>query len=342
MRKKLLLGLVTLSAASMLCGFDSAETAESLWDKMETASADASGLTADMVFDLDAALNISDGETTVPIDLKLGADFSMDCLMDPFAMSMEGGYELSSVLLGGQSQSMQAYSVADENGGLKTYTYVEDAGTGEGQWVVQSDDSINITELIADSQNAAISYSDMQEMGLVFELAPEAADVNGTECYLLSTTITADTLQTMLQKVSELTGQELPDAASLDSVLSMLEGLNLNLAYYVDTATYLPVSIHMDLDGSDLTALNTLINALVASAASEEAPASTAELVINQFAIDMTCDYSAVPEITVPEEALAAEESGEAQSLEDAAAAVESALESETVAESETTVESES
>ena len=84
-----------------------------------------------------------------------------------------------------------------------------------------------------------------------------------------------------------------------------------------------------------ITALNTLINALVASAASEEAPASTAELVINQFAIDMTCDYSAVPEITVPEEALAAEESGEAQSLEDAAAAVESVLESETTVESE-------
>ena len=64
---------------------------------------------------------------------------------------------------------------------------------------LDTDTILYITELIADSQNAAISYSDMQEMGLVFELAPEAADVNGTECYLLSTTITADTLQTMLQ-----------------------------------------------------------------------------------------------------------------------------------------------
>lgn len=341
MRKKLLLGLVTLSAASMLCGFDSAETAESIFDKMTEASANTSGGTADLVFDLDAALNISDGETTAPLAITMGADFSTAVSLDPVAMSMEGSYELSA-LGQGQSQSMKMYTVTDENGAVKVYSYLEDAGTGEGEWTVQTDDSVNLSELIADSQNVALNFSDMQEMGLVFELAPEAADVNGTECYLLTTTINADTLNTLMQKSSELTGQELPDEAALDTVLSMLDGLNLNLSYYVDAATYLPVSIHMDMDGSDLSALNALISSYIASMASEEAPASSVELVINTLALDMTCDYSAAPEITVPEEALAAEESGETESLEDAAAAVESVLESETAAESETTVESES
>ena len=36
MKKKLLLGLTVLGAASMLCGFDSAETADSLYQKCST------------------------------------------------------------------------------------------------------------------------------------------------------------------------------------------------------------------------------------------------------------------------------------------------------------------
>ena len=43
MKKKLLLGLTVLGAASMLCGFDSAETADSLYQKMLDATAVASG-----------------------------------------------------------------------------------------------------------------------------------------------------------------------------------------------------------------------------------------------------------------------------------------------------------
>lgn len=313
MRKRLLLGLVTLSAASMLCGFDSAETAESIFDKMTEASASAAaGGTAGLVLDFDAALNVSDGETTSQVPITFGMDFTTAFSMEPFAMSMEGSYELSALLQ--KSQVLKMYAAADDDGSLKAYSYIEDSATGEGEWTVDSDDSLNITELLANSQNAAFSFADMQEMGLTFELAPEAAEANGTECYLLSTTIDASTLDTMMQKATEITGQELPETDSLDTALALLEGLNMNLEYYVDTATYLPVSIHMDLDGSDLSALNTLIGAYMSNLASEDAPASTVDFVINNCALDMNFDYSSVPEITIPEEALAAENNASAAS----------------------------
>ena len=55
MKKKLLLGLTVLGAASMLCGFDSAETADSLYQKMLDATTDASGASMSMEMNLDAA-----------------------------------------------------------------------------------------------------------------------------------------------------------------------------------------------------------------------------------------------------------------------------------------------
>lgn len=70
MKKKLLLGLTVLGAASMLCGFDSAETADSLYQKMLDATTDASGASMSMGMNLDAAINVSDGTT----DLLSGHD----------------------------------------------------------------------------------------------------------------------------------------------------------------------------------------------------------------------------------------------------------------------------
>ena len=90
MKRKLLLGLITLGAASMLCGFDSAETVESLSEKMNEASASMESMSADMGMNVDAAISISDGTTTTPIDLMLKADFAIDYLLDPFAMQMDG------------------------------------------------------------------------------------------------------------------------------------------------------------------------------------------------------------------------------------------------------------
>ena len=120
----------------------------------------------------------------------------------------------------------------------------------------------------------------------------------------------------------------------VNTVLSLMTGLKLNIAYYVDTTTYLPVKVHMDMNDSDLTMINTLVNAYLGSAESEDAPASTAELILNDVSIDMMTSYNTGVEITVPQEALDAEAAGatDTESLADLAEAVVEA-ESEDVAE---------
>lgn len=332
MKKKLFLGVAVLSAAAMLCGFDSAETVESLSEKMNEASASMESMSADMGMNVDAAISISDGTTTTPIDIMLKADLAIDYLLDPFAMQMDGTMELSA-LGSGENMAEKAYMVSDENGDLKMYVYVEDGTGTEGEWAVQTMEGMNIQELMEASKNSTMNLAELSDWGMTFELAPEAADVDGTECYLLSTSIDADSLTTILQKASELTGQDLMND-DVNTVLSLMTGLKLNIAYYVDTTTYLPVKVHMDMNNSDLTMINTLVNAYLGSAESEDAPASTAELILNDVSIDMMTSYNTGVEITVPQEALDAEAAGAAdtESLADLAEAVVEA-ESEAVAE---------
>jgi hypothetical protein len=305
----------------MLCGFDNAETVDSLSEKMAEAAAGIDGMSIEMTINVDAPLNISDGTNTSTLAINADGSFTADYTVSPFAMKMDGSISLSA-LTANETVSEQAYLVTDENGGVKMYVYAEDSTTGEGEWTVQTMDELNIEELMAKS--ASLSMTDMADWGITFELASEAADVDGTECYLLSTSMDVTTLETLLDKSTEMTGEELPD--ELSSYLSLLDGLKLDLTYYVDAATYLPIKVHMDMNDSDLTIINQLITAQLAGFSSDEAAASTAELVLNDLSIDAAYTYGSVAEITVPQEALDAEANG-ATGLSDLAEEVESTIE---------------
>lgn len=323
MKKKLLLGLITLGAASMLCGFDSAQTAEGVLDKMNEVSSSVEGMTMDMDMNLDAAINISDSQTTSTLAIGMTGGFDVAAAMDPFGMSMDGSFKVSA-LTQAQEMTMKMYGVVGEDGSFDTYTYAQESADQPGQWVYQSEDDFDMNQIMELSKTT-ISASDYAEWGLNFTLAPEAADVNGTECYALSAVIDKDALNTMITKVSELAGQDLPSSDELSLAMSYIDGLQMNITYYVDTATYYPVSAHIDFNGSDLST----INSLLATSMGDLGEGTSAELVLNDFSMDMALDYSAVPEITVPQEALDAVASGAAVSADDMADALEEAAESE-------------
>ena len=179
--------------------------------------------------------------------------------------------------------------------------YTEDAATGEAGWEHSSSDmGISMEELM--EMQGSITAADYAEWGLTFELAPEAADVDGTECYLLSTTIDAATLDTMLNKVAELSGESVSeeDLSAIDEALAYLDGLAINLEYYVDAATFLPVQMHMDFNSSDLGVLNDLI----ASSLGEAAEGTTVTVNLTDFSIDAAMSYDTVADISVPQEAI--------------------------------------
>lgn len=328
MKKNVMFTLAALGAASMLCGFDSAETADSISLKMQEASQAVidQGMSMKMDMNLDGALNISDDTTTSTIAMAIKGGFDIDYTMDPFAMKMVGNMDVSA-LGEGQSVTMQTYAVTGENGELETYTYSEDATTGESGWAYAADDSFDMNQILELSKS--MDPQMISEYGLTFELAPEAADVDGTECYLLTTTIDKDTFATMINKTAELTGEAVP-TEELNMVLAYFDGLKINVSYYVDVATYLPVSMHMDMNGSDLSTLNSLL----ATSMGEAAEGTSMELVMNDCSIDASVAYGNVEPITVPQEALDAVASGAAASV-DVDEVMEGA-ESEMLAEAET------
>lgn len=311
MKKKLLLGLTVLGAASMLCGFDSAETADSLYQKMADATADVSGMSMSMEMNLDAAINVSDGTTDSSLGITMSGTFDVDATMDPVATAMTGSADLSAL---GQSQhiEMKNYSVTAEDGGLETYSFTKESTDDEGSWSYSKDSSIDMSSLMELSKS--LTAADLADWGLTFTLAPEAATVNDTECYQLTTVIDSTTLDTVLNKVSELAGEDLTADEDVATAMQYLDGLKLNVIYYVDAATYLPVSMTMDMNDSDLTVLNSLIASALASE-----DGTSAELVLNDFSINATTSYGDVAAITVPQEAIDAVAAGEATSLDDVA-----------------------
>lgn len=315
MKKRVLTGVLVLGAATMLCGFDSAETADSVLDKMQEASSTQTDMTMGMAMNVDVAVNMDDGENTASLPITLTADLDIAATTEPLAMQMEGNVKMSA-LTQDESITMKMYGVTNDEGAFETYIYQDDATTGEAGWVYGSDDSINYAELMEQSKSMAANASDLTEYGLTFELAPEAADFEGTECYLLTTTVDTEALNTILNKSSELTGQDLTADENVAMVLAMLDGLRVNISYYVSTADYMPVGIHIDMNDSDLTTLTSVIEGLFAGAAEDGAATTSVELVLNDVSIDASTTYGDIEPITVPEEAIAAVESGEAQSLD--------------------------
>ena len=190
MKKKIVMSLAALAAVSMLCGFDSAETADSLYAKMSEASAEADNVAADMTFAIDGAVNIDDGSTSSSIGFKVDSTMAMDCFLDPPSTKIDATIDGS---LMGQSFSMkeQAYTVTGDDGVMTNYVYVEDPSTGEGQWQAQTMEGLDLAALSEKTTN--VTAADLAEWGLTLELAPEPADVDGAECYQLSTVIDSTT-----------------------------------------------------------------------------------------------------------------------------------------------------
>lgn len=324
MKKKLVLGLAVLGTASMLCGFDNAQTANDVLQKTQEASEDVAGMTATMSMNLDGALNVSDGSTTSTLQAKVTGNFDMAANTDPYGMKMEGTVAMSFF---GQNQTvdLEMYGLTNEDGAFDSYIYSKDSSTGEGQWQHTTDSSIDYSQLMGASKS--INISDVSDWGLSFELAPEAAEVDGKECYLLTAVIDKDTLNTIITKTSELTGEDLSADENVATALAYMDGISMKIQYYVDTTTYLPVSMHMDLNDSDLTNLN----ALLAGALASSDDTSTAELVLNDLSFDISCVYGDAVDITVPDEAIQAAQNVEnpVTSIEDAVGEIESEASSE-------------
>ncbi|MCD7884603.1 MAG: hypothetical protein LUI87_12990 [Lachnospiraceae bacterium] len=327
MKKKLVLGILGLGAASLLCGFDSAETAESVMEKMQENAASAENMTSEFDMNFDVSVAIGDGSTTTTIQALVTADLDIAATLDPLATSVTGTFGIST-LGTDETIAMQVYMVTEDDD-LNAYIYTEDSSydeEGAGTWQYGSASDLGI-DFDLDSlldMSSSYDYSDLTEWGITFDLASEAADYNGTECYLLSTVIDSANITTILDKAEELAGEELTEEAGLDDetmdmILELLDGLQIKIEYYVDTATYLPAGMHIDLNDTDMTAINTFATEMLSAYFDSEDSdtTTTIEIILNDTSMDYSVSYEDAVEITVPQEAYDAIASGEAENLGD-------------------------
>ncbi|MCD7832768.1 MAG: hypothetical protein LUH00_02090 [Lachnospiraceae bacterium] len=321
MKNKWIIGLLALGSVSMLCGFDSAQTAESVLAQVKENSAAVESMSSEFNLNCDISINVSDDTTSSSIGIFVGADYEIQATLDPLATALTGTMTIST-FGEGETIDMEMYMISGDDT-VDTYIYTEDSTSdeeGEGTWdyASVSTEDYDLQPLIDLSES--VDYSKLVNWGIDFTLASEAADYDGTECYLLTAVMDSSTVTRILEKAEELaaeTGEDISDLtedADLDSALELLDGMQVKVEYYIDTTTYLPVAMHVDLNDSDLAAMNDYLEEYLAS----EGDSSTIEIIINDLSMDYTMSYDDVDEITVPQEALDAIAAGEAENLEEA------------------------
>ncbi len=314
MKKSLLLSALVLGASSMmLTGFDSAATPEEILEKYAEASTSLTqaAIDMDMNFGFDMSAALPSGESQ---DLSMGivADLTgatqITDSSDPSTLSAKLEGNMSVNAMEEQEQmDMSVYVVPNEEGGLDTFAKV----TGEDwEYAALPGDQLKAQfDQIMEMMNG--NTFDLSALPGTFTLGEEAVDVNGVSCYQLLLNITYSDLEPMITEAMAAAGETV-DEATMSLVSMVLSGFQFNMEFDINAETYQLAKMRMDMDGSDLTALSSILSYSMADT-DEDGNMILPELSMNisNAYIEAVYDYSADVDFTVPEEALAAKENSD-------------------------------
>lgn len=298
MKKRLSAVLIAIGAVSMLCGFDSAETAENIMQKQQEATASASSTDASISLNADIAVDFAGA----PLKAAANGTIDIEILTQEPALKLEGSVDVLSPLLAQENTyDFKLYMTTREHGTPDIYLYYGDSVSGDSVWDHEVGEGINMNDLF--SLTSAVDLDSLSSLGIDFTLSQEAVDVDGTECYELSTVVDSSTFSKVLEKASSLYGQDLSENETVSMAMELLDGLYINISYYIDTASYLPVSMHVDMNDSDLSVLEALASSYVTSMMGSEEELSVS-ITINDLSVDVATEYNTITEIVIPDEAL--------------------------------------
>ena len=309
-KKNLLISALLLGAGSaMLMGFDSAATVDDVMSKYMEASQDVAEVTANATLNAQIGLSMS-SESSGTSTLSVGGtgDFSVAYKLDPLSFSMSGGLNVGMMGME-QAMEMEMYMVPAEDGTYELYSYLDDGTGGTWEYTVSETDQDEIQQSI-NAIKAASGDLDLSKLPGTWTLGAEPVDVDGTSCYQLLYTITYDDLEPLIEDSMAAAGEEMSeeDAAMMEAVLS---GLVFNIEVDVNDETYQAQRMYMDMSGSDLSGISTLISmAMAQSADDSDGPVTMPEisLDVSNVYLEATYDYDTPVEITVPDEALQAKD----------------------------------
>lgn len=279
-----------------------APSAEEILSNAQAAVEDASGIAVDAAIDLNLGINVGEEDAMSTLTVGVNGAFGINCIKDPLQAKMDIALDVAAM---GEKESVNAemYFVEDENGYVKSYIY--DSETDSWDYEISDETVESFMESITETN--AISFDDS---GIDFEVASDTEDIDSKSCYVLTADIDKDTIVSILEmsmeaagEMSEVDGEEVTESIEeLKEQMSVLEGLVFNLQYYIDAETYEPVKFVIDASNSDMFSINALMEESLGADAE-----TSVSIELNEAKIEVVMDYDAVDEITVPEEAIAAE-----------------------------------
>lgn len=242
-----------------------------------------------LVADLTAATQVTDPSDPSTLSAKVEGSMSVNAMEEQ------------------EQMDMSVYVVPNEEGGLDTFAKV----TGEDwEYAALPGDQLKAQfDQIMEMMNG--NTFDLSALPGTFTLGEEAVDVNGASCYQLLLNITYSDLEPMITEAMAAAG-ETADESTMSLVGMVLSGLQLNMEFDINAETYQLAKMRMDMDGSDLTALSSILAYSMADT-DEEGNMILPELSMDLSSayIEAVYDYDAAVDFTVPEEALAAKENSD-------------------------------
>lgn len=287
MKKNLKTTMSTICIATMLAaplaGCSAGKpTAESVAKKTAAALADVKSASQNMKIDFQGSVSVPDYNMTM--DLGINMDEDIDTTLDPY-MTYASGTTEASVL--GQQQTVETEQYSQiEDDKLVTYQTTDGGDT----WTKTSTD---YDEDNAEGLTSSDLYSKISDGDIEAELAEDTETVDGAECYVLTLKLEGDDLSEVL------TGSGMEELTeSLDE--DALDDASADITVYIDKETSLPAKT-----SSDLTDLG---NAIFAAMLGSD-DSSDYDVDMDTFDVEVTTsDYDSVDEISIPDEALDAEE----------------------------------
>lgn len=214
-------------------------TIEKLMTNMDEAMAGKAIAYSEVGMDMTASMGMSVMGMDMSMDMVMNMDMDMWTSEDPIKSYMEGTMHME-VLEQEIDSDMEIYM--EENGDvLSTYTY-----SGMDDSWSYSEEEFDREEYLAMND---VSHFPMEDRFSDAVLDEETVEINGREAYVLHITCTGDDMNSLMDKVggSVMNSSEYSDLS--------FDGLSVPAVYYVDTETFLPIQIELDMEGMD-----TLIN----------------------------------------------------------------------------------
>ncbi|MCI6638901.1 MAG: DUF6612 family protein [Bilifractor sp.] len=286
---------VGISAATAVIVFSmsacagAAPTAQSVAAGVEKSMGRVTSASENVEVDFSGSLAVSG----VTADVSMHMESSVEETTDPFAAHANTEARLS--VFGNSTKSKTENYMIMEDGQLITYSNADDSGWEKTTTKLKDSEKDKLMSLY----NKDL-YSKIADGSQEATLEEATENVNGKAAYILDTTLEGDLLKSLfLESVNSESSEE---ALKLDEI--NWEDLSSDVRIYIYKETKQPAKLEMDASKIG----ESYMKQLLALSAGDD----TMDLDVNSFDVNITFDkYNKVEEITIPNEAMKAEESAD-------------------------------